>query len=186
MICHRKMLCIPAALWKRGNVFQKLPSCLFLIFPWPNSDAGPFPRGHGADRIGRVSIWAHMKVGGISIPRTTTGPLAVSFFKYFIYLFMRDTQREAETWADREAGFPQGAPMWDSIRRALGSQREPKADAQPLSHPSVLRFCFIMQDSTSATDRQGTRLLDKTHGPRVPAREGSGATFIKTEFFNSF
>ena len=29
--------------------------------------------------------------------------------KDFIYLFMRDTQREAETWAEREAGSLQEA-----------------------------------------------------------------------------
>ena len=31
------------------------------------------------------------------------------FNKDFIYLFMRDTEREAETQAEREAGSPQGA-----------------------------------------------------------------------------
>ena len=31
-----------------------------------------------------------------------------SFFKDFIYLFMRDTQREAETQAEGEAGSMQG------------------------------------------------------------------------------
>ena len=31
------------------------------------------------------------------------------FFKAFIYLFMRDTQREAETQAEGEAGSMQGA-----------------------------------------------------------------------------
>ena len=31
------------------------------------------------------------------------------FFKDFIYLFMRDTQREAETQAEGEAGSMQGA-----------------------------------------------------------------------------
>ena len=30
-------------------------------------------------------------------------------FKDFIYLFMRDTQREAETQSEGEAGPPQGA-----------------------------------------------------------------------------
>ena len=33
----------------------------------------------------------------------------VSFFKDFIYLFMRDTQKEAETQAEGEAGSLQGA-----------------------------------------------------------------------------
>ena len=32
-----------------------------------------------------------------------------SFFKNFIYLFMRDTEREAETQAEGEAGSVQGA-----------------------------------------------------------------------------
>ena len=31
------------------------------------------------------------------------------FFKYFIYLFMRDTERKSETLAEGEAGFLQGA-----------------------------------------------------------------------------
>ena len=31
------------------------------------------------------------------------------FKKYFIYLFMRDTEREAETQAEGEAGSMQGA-----------------------------------------------------------------------------
>ena len=32
------------------------------------------------------------------------------FFKDFIYVFMRDTEREAETQAEGEAGSLQGAP----------------------------------------------------------------------------
>ena len=40
-------------------------------------------------------------------------------FKDFIYLFMRDTEREAETQAEGEAGSLQGArcgtQSWDSI-----------------------------------------------------------------------
>ena len=41
----------------------------------------------------------------------------LNFFKDFIYLFMRDTWREAEIWAEEEAGSPQGAQCgtrsWD-------------------------------------------------------------------------
>ena len=36
------------------------------------------------------------------------------FFKDFVYLFMRDTEREAETQAEGEAGSS-GSPMRDSI-----------------------------------------------------------------------
>ena len=35
--------------------------------------------------------------------------LYYAFLKYFIYLFMRDTQREAETQAEGEVGSMQGA-----------------------------------------------------------------------------
>ena len=43
---------------------------------------------------------------------------------------MKDTEREAETQAEGEAGSLQGLDP-----RTLGSHPEPKADAQPLSHP---------------------------------------------------
>ena len=49
---------------------------------------------------------------------------------------MRDTQREAEPQAEGEAGSLQGA-RWGLHPRTLGSRPEPKADAQPLSHPGV-------------------------------------------------
>ena len=35
-------------------------------------------------------------------------------FKDFIYLLMRDTEREAETQAEGEAGSMQGSLTWDS------------------------------------------------------------------------
>ena len=43
---------------------------------------------------------------------------------------MRDTEREAETQAERE-------PDVRLNPRTPGSQLEPKADAQPLSHPGA-------------------------------------------------
>ena len=53
------------------------------------------------------------------------------FFKdIFIYLLMRDIQRESETQAEGEAGSLQGTRS-----RGPGSQPEPKADAQSLSRP---------------------------------------------------
>ena len=56
------------------------------------------------------------------------------FFFFKIYLFMTDI--EAETQGEGEAGSLQGAGCgtrsWD-----LGSLPEPKAGAQPLSHPGV-------------------------------------------------
>ena len=48
------------------------------------------------------------------------------FLKDFIHLLMRDTEREAETQAEGEAGSMQGA-RWDSIPgpqdQALGRRR---------------------------------------------------------------
>ena len=50
---------------------------------------------------------------------------------------MRDTKREAETKAEGEAGSLQGEPDAGLDPRIPGSQPEPKADTQPLSHPGV-------------------------------------------------
>ena len=57
------------------------------------------------------------------------------FFKDFIYLFTRDTQREAETQAEGEAGSLR-ILMWDSIPGPR-SHPELNGDTQPLSHPGV-------------------------------------------------
>ena len=68
--------------------------------------------------------------------------LTVFFFIRFIYLFMRDTQQEAETQAEGETGSPQGARCgtWSQIS---GSHPEPKADAQLLIHPGIPIACFL-------------------------------------------
>ena len=58
------------------------------------------------------------------------------FKKDFIYLFMRDSEREAETQAEGEAGSLQGAQC-GLDPKTPGSCPEPKADAQLLSHPGV-------------------------------------------------
>ena len=54
---------------------------------------------------------------------------------------MRDTQREAEG----EAGSLQGADAGFDPS-TLGSRPEPKADAQPLSHPGALNWKFLTQN----------------------------------------
>ena len=56
------------------------------------------------------------KCGFISILSSLVGK--VDFFKDFIYLFMRDTEREADTGRGRSR-LHAGRPMWDSI---LGPQ----------------------------------------------------------------
>ena len=52
---------------------------------------------------------------------------------------MRDTEREAETQAEGEAGSMQGAHV-GLDPRTPGSCPEPKADTQPLSPAGVLAF----------------------------------------------
>ena len=52
----------------------------------------------------------------------------------FIYLFTRDTQREAET-QQREKQTPCREPHVGFHPRTPGSLPEPKADIQPLSLP---------------------------------------------------
>ena len=49
---------------------------------------------------------------------------------------MHEKHTEAETQAEGEAGFPRGAHCRLDLK-TLGSQTEPKANAQPLSHPGA-------------------------------------------------
>ena len=60
-------------------------------------------------------------------------------FEDFIYLFMRDTKRERHRQREKQApcrkpdvGLDPGTP---------GSQPEPKAGAQPMSHPGAPVYC---------------------------------------------
>ena len=50
---------------------------------------------------------------------------------------MRHTEREAETQAEGEAGSPTGSLVWDFIPGPRNHDLEPKAGAQPLSHPGA-------------------------------------------------
>ena len=59
------------------------------------------------------------------------------FLIAFIYLFMRDTERERGRDTDRgRSRLPAGSPMRDLIP-IPESRPEPKEDTQPLSHPGV-------------------------------------------------
>ena len=55
------------------------------------------------------------------------------YLKDFIYLFMRDTQREAETQAEGEAGLIQGAGHGSRSQVSRITPRA-KGGAKPLSH----------------------------------------------------
>ena len=64
---------------------------------------------------------------------------------------MTDTQREAETQAEGEAGSLWGANV-GLDPRTPGSHPEPKADAQPPSHPGIpqsfLPCCMVFPQYT--------------------------------------
>ena len=54
-----------------------------------------------------------------------------------MYLFMRDTQREAETHAEGEAGSIHREPDVGLDSGSPGSRPGPKAGAKPLRHPGI-------------------------------------------------
>ena len=72
--------------------------------------------------------------------------LCLSFFPIFkrFYLFIHKRHREAETQAEGEAGSLQ-KPDVGLDPRTLGSWPEPKADAQPLSHPGSLKIVILIK-----------------------------------------
>ena len=61
----------------------------------------------------------------------------VLFFKDFIYLFMRDTDRERQKHKQREKQAPCRKPNAGLDPRTLESCPEPKADTELLSHPGI-------------------------------------------------
>ena len=71
------------------------------------------------------------------------GEKLCNFLKDFIYLFMRDTEREAKTGRERSRDRQrekQASCMEPDVGRdprTPGSRPGPKADTEPLSHPGV-------------------------------------------------
>ena len=67
----------------------------------------------------------------------------ILFFKGFMYVFMRDTHRERQRHRQREKQAPWREPNVGLNLRTPGSCPEPKADAQPLSHPGIPLFALF-------------------------------------------
>ena len=65
------------------------------------------------------------------------------FFKDFIYLFMRATERERQRYRQKEKQTPCNDPDVGLNPRTPESHPELKADTQPLSHSSVPIVCFL-------------------------------------------
>ena len=70
---------------------------------------------------------------------------------------MRDTEREAETQAEGEAGSL-GGPHVRFNPRTPGSRPEPKADAEPLSHPGAPEY-FLQQYLFSSSPHRNLVVL---------------------------
>ena len=63
------------------------------------------------------------------------------FFKFlFIYDRERERERERQRHRQREKQTPPGKPNVGLDPKTLGSRTEPKADAQPPSHPGIPRL----------------------------------------------
>ena len=112
-----------------------------------------------------VSLWTFMSVAENMAKQLFAEPLNSYqdfFFKIFIYLLMRDTQRGRDIGRERSRLLT-GSPMQDSIPELWDhalSWRQ--ADAQPLSHPGIpqdlniymdLQLNMVATDLTTALDQ---------------------------------
>ena len=67
----------------------------------------------------------------------------------FIYLFMRHTHRGRQRHRQREKQVPCREPDMELDPGTVGSCPEPKADAQPLSHPGIPVEEYLIQGAVS-------------------------------------
>ena len=74
--------------------------------------------------------------------------------KYFIYLYMRDTEIERQRHRHREKQAPCGEPDAEVDPGTPESRPEPKAGAQPLSHPHI---------PTSSTSEKYFQVITTAH-----------------------
>ena len=86
----------------------------------------------------RQPPWMAWPGGGTAKP----APRVLLFFFFFKILFVYscETQREKQRPRQREKQAPRREPNVGLDPRTLGSGPDPKADAQPLSHPGVPVF----------------------------------------------
>ena len=80
---------------------------------------------------------------------------------------MRETEREAETQAEGEAGSMHREPDVGFDSGSPGSRPGPKAGAQPLRHPGIPRFYLFIHERHRERERQRHRQREK----QVPCRE---------------
>ena len=59
---------------------------------------------------------------------------------------MRDTEKKRQRHRQREKQAPCGEPDAEIDPSPPGSRPEPKADAQPLSHPAIPKKLFLVKE----------------------------------------
>ena len=69
--------------------------------------------------------------------------ILILFIFKISHSFIHERHRERQKHRQREKQAPCGEPDEGLDPRTLGSQPEPKADAQPLSHPDAPKFVFL-------------------------------------------
>ena len=79
------------------------------------------------------------------------------FLRFYLFIHERHRERGRDTGRGRSR-LHAGSLMWDSIPGLQGSCPEPKADAQPLSHPGVPGFIFSW--SVTSPTQCGQPLLE--------------------------
>ena len=113
------------------HVYQP-PPCFYACHPLAHLCSCCFPY------VSSVLCLIHLLNIQVSTPMLPDPPFSL-FKKNFIYLFMRDAERERQS--QRQSQREKQAPCRERDvglhPRTMGSCPEPKADAQPLSHPDI-------------------------------------------------
>ena len=99
----------------------------------PNVGLDPRTPGPCLDRRQAPNCWATQ--GSPAEP--PRDPSFFFFLKDFIYLFMKDTQRERQRHKQRKKQAPRREPNAGLDPGTPGSRPGPKAGAKPLSHPGI-------------------------------------------------
>ena len=110
----------------------------------------------------------------------STGALLLFFLFKDFYLFMKDTQRQAET---QEKQTPCGEPDVGLDPRTLRSQPEPKAGAHPLSPPGALREASLVGKAPPRSPSLCGSLdlglsLEQSPSPSLPTVPGTISRFF--------
>ena len=133
----------PEAPWQAGGALPPGPWCCAR------------PGAQGGDVVLRLSPAHDRDPLGESIPPWTSAglytrsiPLSGYYSSYCLcYFFLKDfylfmTFRERGRDRQREKQAPRKEPDVGLNPGTLGSRPEPKADAQPLSHPGISPYCL--------------------------------------------